>query len=317
MYKRILVPLDGSTLAERALPVAARLARASGGTVSLVRVLNTEPASLPSAGGKPNLVQTISESDRVMADSYLKEVTASDTLKGIPVKTEVAVGLVAPTILSVAATHFADIIVICSHGFTGVSRWVLGSVAEKVARYSAIPVLVLREGGSVPVAQAQEQIQNLRVLVPLDGSQFAESAIGPAAILAAALSESRKGVLRLVHVIHANRETEASVKSDGDLDDKQANVRMATAYLDSVGTRIRDGEITPDAADLKPELTSSSLVDNDVAHAIVHLAEQDADVIALSTHGHGGLQRWATGSIAGRVLQTTRQPVLVVRPTNM
>lgn len=317
MFKRILVPLDGSTLAERALPVAARMARATGGILSLVRVLSTEPASLPSAGGKPNLVQTISESDRMLAESYLTGLAASAILKDIPVKTEVAVGLIAQTILSVAATHFADIIVMCSHGYTGVSRWVLGSVAEKVARYSALPVLVLREGGSLPIAQSSEQIQDLRVLVPLDGSQFAESAIGPAALLAAALSGSHKGIVQLTHVIRSTRATEASVRPGGELDDGQANVRMAKAYLDAVETRVHDGVIATDATALKPELTASTVVESDVAHAIVHLAEQDADVIALSTHGHGGLQRWATGSIAGRVLQATSQPVLVVRPANV
>ena len=317
MFKRILVPLDGSALAEQALPVAVQLARASDGTVSLVRVLNTEPASLPSAGGKPNLVQTISETDRTLAESYLAGIATSDVLKNIPVKTEVAAGLIAPTILSVAATHFADIIVICSHGFTGVSRWVLGSVAEKVARYSDIPVLVLREGGPVPVAQSPEKIRDVRVLVPLDGSQFAESAIGSAAELAAALSDTGRGLLHLLHIIHSTRETEASVRPGGIIDNGQANVRMATAYLDTVSTRVHDGEIAAGAADLKPEITSSAMVNNDVAHAIVQLAEQNADVIVVSTHGHGGLQRWATGSIAGRVLQTTRLPVLVVRPTNV
>jgi len=68
MFKRILVPLDGSGRAEQALPIAARIARASGGSIVLVRVLGTEPAQLPTAPGKPNLVQTVGEADRELAE---------------------------------------------------------------------------------------------------------------------------------------------------------------------------------------------------------------------------------------------------------
>ncbi len=82
MFKRILVPLDGSGRAERALPIAARLARAAGGSIVLVRVLSTEPASLPSAPAKPILLQTIGEADRILAESYLAGVAASELLKG-------------------------------------------------------------------------------------------------------------------------------------------------------------------------------------------------------------------------------------------
>ena len=131
MFKRILVPLDGSGRAERALPVAARMARASGGSIFLVRVLSTEPASLPSAPAKPLLIQTVGEADRSLAESYLAGVAGSDLLAGIPVQTHVPVGLISPSILAVAADTRADIIVMCSHGYTGVLRWwMMGSVAD-------------------------------------------------------------------------------------------------------------------------------------------------------------------------------------------
>src|SRR5947199_10402518 len=87
MFKRILVPLDGSGRAERALPIAAHLARASGGSILLVRVVSTEPASLPSAPARPLLIQTVGEADRTLAESYLAGVAGSDLLAGIPVQT--------------------------------------------------------------------------------------------------------------------------------------------------------------------------------------------------------------------------------------
>src|SRR5207248_11451026 len=123
MFKRILVPLDGSGRAERALPIAARLARATGGSIFLVRVLSTEPARLHSAPGKPNLVQTIGQADLALAESYLAGVAESELLTGIPVQTYVPVGLISPSILTMAAEKHADIIVMCSHGYTGVKRW--------------------------------------------------------------------------------------------------------------------------------------------------------------------------------------------------
>ncbi len=305
MFKRILVPLDGSGLAERALPVAARLAHASGGSITLVRVLNTIPASMPSAAARPNLVQTISEADRQLAASYLEGVAANDVLKGIYVKTEVAVGLIAPIILSIAASSRTDIIVMGSHGFTGVTRWMMGSVAEKVARYADVPVLVLREGGSLPTEQFHHEPEGPRILVPLDGSQNAEAALGPATSLAMALSVSGKGALHLIHVVN---------------DEASNTVNMARKYLDTI---IHDRDAILREAALHLTLTSSIVIDKDVAHAIVSTAEQGPeernhfDVIALSTHGYGGLQRWITGSVTGRVLNTTRLPVLVVRPTEL
>ena len=150
MFKRILVPLDGSGRAEQAIPIAARLARASGGSIFLVRVVSTEPAHLPTAH-KPILTQTVGVADRALAESYLRGVAESELLTGIPVQTRVLVGLVSSSLLAVAADEHADIIVMCSHGYTGVRRWwMIGSVAAKVARFAQIPVFVLREGGPVP-----------------------------------------------------------------------------------------------------------------------------------------------------------------------
>lgn len=300
MFKRILVPLDGSGLAERALPVAARLARASGGSITLVRVVSTAPASLPSAPARPNLVQMIDASDQLLASSYLEGVQAMDILKGIYVKTEIAVGLIAPLILSLAESSLSDIIVMSSHGFTGVTHWMMGSVAEKVASYANIPVLILRE--SIPSSESHDA--GPHILVPLDGSQNAEAALQPAASLARALAGSGKASLYLMHVL---------------TDDASTRENMARKYLNTI---IQDGAAIPQDAALT--LTASTVTNKDVARAIVDAAEHGFsgeethfDVIALSTHGYGGLQRWATGSVTGRVLNTTRLPVLVVRPTEL
>ena len=213
MFKRILVPLDGSGRAERALPIAARLARASGGSLILVRVASTVPASLPSASAKPLLIQTVGEADRQQAESYLRGMAESELLTGISVEIQVAVGLVAPSILSIAADKHVDMIVICSHGYTGVRRWwMVGSVAAKVARFAEVPVLVLREGGPVPEARHPGE-PPLRILVPLDGSDAAKAALVPAAYLAATLAAPGQGALHLLHVVQPAHEVKVPTRT--------------------------------------------------------------------------------------------------------
>ncbi|MBV9228505.1 MAG: universal stress protein, partial [Chloroflexi bacterium] len=269
MFKRIVVPLDGSGRAERALPIAARLARASGGSIFLVRVVSTAPASLPSAPARPLLVQTVGETDRVLAESYLKGVAASNLLSGISVQTVVPVGLVSPSILSVAIDTHADMIVICSHGFTGVKRWwMMGSVAAKVARFAHIPVLVLREGGPVPEERHPGE-QPLRVLVPLDGSTYARAALVPAAELAAALAAPGQGSLHLTHVVQSAQDAKGPSRAGSAAQDTEAGENMAREYLRATIQQIHDSAI----ADLNLVLTSSVSANEDIAQGIIRVAE--------------------------------------------
>src|SRR5205085_6832790 len=297
MFKRILVPLDGSGRAERALPVAARLARATGRSIFLVRVLSTEPARLPSAPGKPNLVQTIGQADRALAESYLAGVAESELLTGIPVQTYVPVGLISPSILTMAAEKHADIIVMCSHGYTGVKRWwMMGSVAAKVARFADIPVLVLRKGGSVPEERHPGE-RPLRVLVPLDGSDYARAALVPAAYLAAALAAPGRGALHLTHIVQPSNDGKAARATQN----TQALPNMAKEYLEATIHYLREGSLDPGIFNLHLEFTSSVIVDDEIAQGILRVAEDGGngegvgvfggcDAIAMTTQGYSGLQ---------------------------
>lgn len=333
MFKRILVPLDGSARAERALPVAARLARASSGTVILVRVVDTSPETFPSAPAKPNLAQTVGPVDLDLAESYLEGVAKSGYLTDIPVKTVANAGLIAPTILSVAATRLADVIVMCSHGLTGAKRWMMGSVSEKVAEYSDIPVLVLREGGPLLTERGTGETKPLRILVPLDGSVYAQAAVVPAANLTAALADPEQRILHLIHIVKVPTEAKTpaakvaarAVRAVTVTHEPQAQVDidLARQYLNEMISRISDS--VPEIAELNIKLTGSVFADADVAHAIVRVAEHGegtdgsrgdgrCDAIAMTTHGNSGQQRWAMGNITGRVLHATRLPMLIVRP---
>jgi nucleotide-binding universal stress UspA family protein len=321
MFKRIVVPLDGSGRAERSLPIAARLARASGGSIFLVRVLDTSPAEMPSAPGRPLLIQTVGETDRTQAESYLTAIAGSNLLAGIPAQIEVPTGLVAPSILATASSKQADIIVICSHGYTGVTRWwMLGSVAAKVARYAHTPVMVLREGGSVPPERHAGE-PPLRVLVPLDGSDDARAALQPAANLAIALAAPGQGGVHLTHVVPATPSAQRASKAAAVAQVTQASQNMAREYLDSTLRQFAGGLREADGTNLV--LTRSLTVNDDIAQGIISVAENGGgggeevfggcDVIAMTTHGHSGRQHWV-GSVTEHVLDTSRVPLLIVQP---
>src|SRR2546421_11188752 len=244
MFKRILVPLDGSGRAERALPIAARMARACGGSILLVRVVSTEPASLPSAPGRPNLIQTVGEADRTLAESYLEGWASSDLLRDLSVQIQVPVGLIPPSIIAVATENHADIIVMCSHGYTGVKHWwMLGSVAAKIARFAQIPVMILREGGPVPEERHPGE-RPLRVLVPLDGSDYAKAALVPAAYLAAAMAAPGQGALHLTHIVQPAHEARVPTRTARTMartaQDTQTGLELAREYLAATVQQIRD-----------------------------------------------------------------------------
>ncbi len=343
MYRRILVPLDGSARAERAVPTAARLARASGGTVVLARVatvhLEYGPYPDPATVGSVAL-----ESDDREADVYLKQIAGGTTLSGIPPETLVLSGPVAATLLDAAHTHRADVIVMSSHGRRGFARWALGSVADKVARHALVPVLVLRDAGTVPIGPEAGTERPLRILVPLDGSPLAEEALAPAAQLAAALAAPAQSALHLVRVVDEafiggawggiGRLEQLSpfggfqpmYRLEESTAAREVALTEAKEYLKGVAERLhRDGAGgLGGLGDLKPDITWSVTFGVDVAEAIIRTAEAGedlpgvrlgtSDAIAMATHGRGGLDRWALGSVTERVLHGTAFPVLVVRP---
>lgn len=150
MFQRILVPLDGTTCAERAIPVAARLTRLSGGSLVFVRVVLPPLQTGKYAPQSAVWEQQAYENERARATSYLAGIllTFGDVLRGLETDIGIARGLVPATICSVAQNERADLIVMCSKGETGFKRWLFGSVAEEVTRRSAVPVLVMKQHGA-------------------------------------------------------------------------------------------------------------------------------------------------------------------------
>ncbi|MGZ3645996.1 MAG: universal stress protein [Ktedonobacteraceae bacterium] len=321
MYERILVPLDGSARAERSIPVAAHIARATNGTVVLVQIATLPFTYSPYLGSATYADEAI-EADLSLVKRYLDSLANSDPLSGIKTTTKAILGSAAPEILSTAKSYNIDLIVMTSQGRTGMKRWMLGSVAQKIARYSTMPVLVLHEKGPLPTGPHLDA-RPLRALLPLDGSTLARAVIEPAAQLVAALASPGEGSLHLMRVVKPPTSQELRLASEhGTAESLEENkLHRAKTYLNTITDQLR----TSPLALLNLSITWSVTIAQDVAHAIIQMAEngEDAegagafgrcDLIAIATHGRGGLQHWALGSIAERVLGATKLPILIVRP---
>lgn len=317
MFKRMLVPLDGSTLAERALPVAAHIARATGGSIALLQATSFPVDYGPDFARNPSYAQTMFDDELATAKKYLTSVADTEGLAGIKTETEAVIGTAAEAILTYAQVSNVDLIIMCSHGETGFKRWALGRMAQKVARHSSVPVLLLREGEPEPLELHADATHPLRALVALDGSSLAEAILIPAAHLVAALASPTQGALYLTRVVQLPT---AHHDKDRDIDLAEQAQAEAVGYLNTVTDNVRNGL----AAELGLQITSSVTMNEDVANTLIRMAEpgeggatfevQGCDLIALATHGRGGFQRWMVGSITERVLDGTRLPLLILRP---
>ncbi len=338
MFEHILVPLDGSTRAEAALPIAARVARAAGSSVVLLQAVSLRMSygygsglSMSygygglgmysmgygygsGLGATPLLSEKVNETEQADATAYLTRLAHSDLFAGITTTTDVVFGQPAPQILALVEQQEVNLLVLCSHGRTGLTRWLLGSVAQRVIHHSRVPVLVLREEDSIPPALHADAVRPLCVAVALDGSPLAETALLPAAHLIAALAQHAQAVVHLLHVVKPSMfAADTDVLSQHDAEE----VEQAQAYL----KRVRE-HLLAQTSGLNLRVTCSVTPAQDVAETIVTTAEKGTggtgengcDILAMATHGHGGIERWVMGSVTERVLGASTVPVLVIRP---
>jgi nucleotide-binding universal stress UspA family protein len=300
MFQRILVPLDGSARAEHALPIAAQIACATGGSLFLVQVIPSPPGESGSLAPASQRIAT----ENAEAREYLTSLAASPMFCGITTKTDIVSGPPASSLRAVAQARESDLVVLSRHGSSGLTHWALGSVAHALLHHSRIPLLLVPdEPGAGDLLKMRYP---LRALVPLDGSPLSEEALLPAAHLLAALSTSAQGTLHLAQVIQANLQESIT-------DEYETTLQQSRQYLRSVAEGLQ-----PTLSDLHLALTSSIETDADVASALLHLAElgevTGCDLIALSTHGQSGWERRGIGSVAERVLSSTRLPMLLIWP---
>lgn len=299
MFRTLVVPLDGSELAERALPYAVWLASAGKGQLILVRVaLAPPPARIDGAQWEQAQTEAMGE-----AEAYLASV-AEKVATRVPVKTSAPYGHAARKILEAIEGLEADGVVMATHGRTGLAHLVYGSVAEAVLADSPVPVfLVHAQPGESALSPFNPS--TARAVVPLDGSAFAEAALHTAADLVGTTGE-----LVLVTVVeppdHVERDEHGRVLAYLD-QQEEASTRDAREYLFRVaaelvqhypGIRIRPYVRIGEAA----------------TGIVVAAVDRSADLVVMATHGRTGFRRAVLGSVAGAVLRTGTTPVLLVGP---
>jgi nucleotide-binding universal stress UspA family protein len=321
MWQHILVPLDGTAGAEQALPLAAHIARAVGATLTLLRIQQPLPESTYLLDGGLMLAKIKeSERERAEAKEYLKHIITTECLDGVGIRTKLLEGPPIETLLPFASEQHVDLIVMCRHEHNGLKRWVSNHTARHLARQSTIPILALHEDGPMTSSHEQNILpQPFSVMVALDGSKRAETALLAAAQLSATLSAPLQGMLHLVRVIQPQVAFSENAEVQFSKLNKQAIVQ-AKDYLDEVEWCIQHGDL----ARYHLQITSSLAEETDIARTLIRDVEMGErlgdirlsagyDTIALATHGHDGFKRWLLGSVTERLLDKTIMPVLVIR----
>lgn len=302
MFRKIVVPLDRSPLAEEALGAAAAIARATNAEIELVLVHQPIPyAGFSDAPWKA--AQAMDE------EKYLEEI--ADELKSgaaISVEPIILHGDVVERICERANAAKADLIVMTSHGRTGLARAWLGSVADGVLRRSAVPVLMLRPvEARVDRRSARPMFKH--ILVPLDGSPFG-SAILPSAVELAKSSGGRLTLLRVVQPVPLP------------VSDVTGPVMHSTALQDTAATEYLVAGVEHELAEQAQYLEEGGfhnvetkvIIAAHVGQAIIDCAKDNSiDAIAMSTRGRGA-SRLFVGSIADKVIRAGTLPMLFRRP---
>ena len=292
MYEKILVPLDGSGLAEVALPYAEQLARRLGSEIALIYV--SESAEVPQHYIHRFYLQKIGEATKEGAERTLGESVA----KAIKIESAVLVGHPAETIVDYAEKEDISLIVMATHGRSGIRRWALGSVAEKVVRATSRPVVLIRAKGAR--ADVREKGAVNKVLVPLDGSKRGEAAIPYVEELASKL-EAEVTLLQVVPPIYLTPDAEQFKWQESFRLSAEDYIKKAAAQFKRKGIVAK--------AELR-EVTMGT-----VAEEIIKLADEiGVDLVAMSTRGRSDVGPWAFGSVADRVLRGGNTPILLVRP---
>ena len=299
MFERILVPLDGSVLAEQALSPALKIAAHTGAEVLLLRaVSNNNPHILDPLAYEAFRPALTFVERRDQAETYLHGIVKARKQPEFTMDVIIEAGDAATAIVDASTHEPADLIVMSTHGASGLDRWVFGSVTEKVLRHAPCPVLAVRSA-EIP--------QNF--LVTLDGSELAEMIINPAVTIAQAFDAK----LTLMRVEMPADEPDWLELKALETMDRELAQRVSVQYEKSVGDyleKLRVGKL----AELGVEVTYDIDRGKPAERILAAATRDECDLIAMSTHGRTGLRRWRYGSVTEKVMRNANRPMLIVRP---
>jgi nucleotide-binding universal stress UspA family protein len=301
MYKTIMVPTDGSGFDREAILVALRVAEGCGAKVRLVRVLSI--GSFFGMGTSPDGAVVSAEVIRTEHDAALGELYAlaaeCRSMSDADIMVDLEQGPIVDALEGYARRNAIDLIVISSHGRRGIARLSLGSVTDSLIRGMTIPILVVKPKASYLTQAASKEFHH--IVVPLDGSPLAEQILERAV----PLGKLEDAEITLLHVLKPSENGYEEAES-GKLPWWEKRVAGAQAYLARRASEIRlQGLAT----------TIDVVIGEKVADAITDYARRErADLIAIATHGRGGLSRVLRGSVADAVTKSAMSSVLVFHP---
>jgi len=290
----ILVPLYGSSLAKHAIPYAQALTGVGSSVVFLQVVApNREQAQVAidqPLGWTADEELSIVSKARLDLDAFAK----SGTLRPLP-DVCVTVGEPAETILDVAEQQQSDLIVMTTHGLGAIKRALFGSVTDRVVRHSTVPILGVRDQDDVIPGEAAVI---RRIIVPLDGSSLAEHALSMARKVARQLGVP----ILLVRALHLNYVVTAV---DGALAVTQESIDDMRQYADEYLSAIQD-QLMREGLDVSIATEWGAPFD------VIDTLTRPDDLIVLTSHGRSGIRRWLLGSVAEKLIRTSRAPILLV-----
>ena len=298
MYSKILVPLDGSTTAEKVLPCARYLAAKLKSPVELLAVIDLGEVAIHMAAEKARLFDTMIEGASRHLTDYLRGI--ANTFPGSDVHCSIERGKPDDVIIEKAAADKTMLVTMATHGRSGLNRFLLGSVAEKVLRGTTNPLLLIR---ATEDGMTDGEAVFKRMIVPLDGSEVAEGVLPTAAAMANRL-DLEVELVRAYHIpynVYADdwglvENTEELLKSVRD--EAEEYLKKKSADIKKLGVR-------------KVSCLSKEGFAGD---EIIKLGRNTADnLIAMCSHGRSGLKRWVLGSVAEAVARHSGDPVLIIR----
>ena len=304
MYKTIMVPTDGSGFDREAILVALRVAERCNAKIRLVRVISI--GAYFGVGASPESVVITPETMRAEQDAALGELYAlaaeCRSLSGVEITADLEQGPIADVLAGYARRNDVDLIVISSHGRRGIARLSLGSVTDSLIRGTAIPVLVVKPRATYLTPEATKEFHH--IIVPLDGSALAEQILEKIVPLA----KLEEAEITLLHVLTPS-EKDFENEEERKLPWWEKRVAGAQAYLSRRAAEIRAKGVGT---------TIDVVVGEKVSEAITNYARREgADLVAIATHGRGGLARVVRGSVADGVTKSAMNSVLVFHPDKM
>jgi nucleotide-binding universal stress UspA family protein len=309
MYKKMLIPLDGSELSEVVFPYAKELAGRLGLDVILLHVHS------PEEGEKAPLhrayIERKAEVIKRQSEEVQQKIGIRPGAKPVQVQCELAVGYPAEEILRYADENDIDLILMATHGRSGIRRWVMGSVADKVLQASQVPVWLVRAG--IPEEIVYDKWPRRTVLVPLDGSELAEAVLPHAEALAKQRGAELVEVVLLrvcePPVMPAYYPPNAPMMPEEYIRLESAGCKaVAEQYLAGIEKRLKNAGLR-----VQSEVLAGEPAEKIIDYANTH----PFNLIVMSTHARSGLSRWTYGSVAAKVLQGVSSPIFLVRPHHL